>query len=279
MNAAAGPGLIVTADDFGLHASVNQAVERAHRGGILSAASLMVGAAAAGDALARARAYPALRIGLHLVLADGEPCLPRCLIPDLVDASGRFGSRMVRDGFRFFFLPRVRTQLALEIRAQFEEFAATGLALDHLNAHKHFHLHPTVLSLILEIGRDFGLRAVRLPLEHGLPFWLRPWLFLLRARLRAAGIRHNDYIVGLRRSGRFDEAALLAALRELPASGVGELYLHPALESGAAIAASMTDYRHAEEYSALVSPRVRQARDGLRARGFRFGGYADLVSA
>ena len=54
MNAAAGPGLIVTADDFGLHASVNQAVERAHRGGILSAASLMVGAPAAGDEIGRA---------------------------------------------------------------------------------------------------------------------------------------------------------------------------------------------------------------------------------
>jgi hopanoid biosynthesis associated protein HpnK len=186
---------------------------------------------------------------------------------------------MVRDGFRFFCLPRVRRQLALEIRAQFEAFAATGLTLDHVNAHKHFHLHPTVLSLMLEAGRAHGLRAVRLPLETGLPPWLRPWLALLRARLRAAGVRHNDYIVGLRLSGRFDEAALLAALETLPPAGVGELYLHPALESGAAIAASMADYRHAEEFAALVSPRVRAARDGLSARGVRFGGFAALLPA
>jgi hopanoid biosynthesis associated protein HpnK len=273
------PGLIITADDFGLHASVNRAVERAYRDGVLSAASLMVAAPAAADAVARARDSPSLAVGLHLVLADGPSVLPPRLIPDLVDASGRFGARMVRDGFRFFCLPRVRRQLALEIRAQFEAFAATGLALDHVNAHKHFHLHPTVLSLMLEVGRDHGLAAVRLPLETGLPPWLRPWLALLRARLRAAGVQHNDYIVGLRLSGRFDEAALLDALRALPPAGVGELYLHPALESGAAIAASMADYRHADEFAALVSPRVRAAHDGLRTRGVRFGGFAALLPA
>jgi hopanoid biosynthesis associated protein HpnK len=275
----AGPGLIITADDFGLHRSVNRAVLRAHREGVLSAASLMVGAAAALDAVAAARACPGLRVGLHLVLADGAAVLPPRLIPDLAGADGRFGSRMVGDGFRFFFLPRVRRQLAAEIRAQFEAFAATGLVLDHVNAHKHFHLHPTVLSLILGIGRDFGLRAVRLPFEAGLPAWLRPWLFLLRARLRAVGIAHNDYLVGLRLSGRFDEDALLAALGRLPPAGVGELYLHPALESGTAIAASMAGYRHADEFAALVSPRVAQARECLRANGFRFGGFADLLPA
>lgn len=277
--AAGAPGLIITADDFGLHPSVNEAVLRAHHGGVLSAASLMVGAAAARQAAEGARACPDLRVGLHLVLADGAAVLPARLLPDLVDADGRFGARMARDGVRFFFLPRVRRQLALEIRAQFEAFAATGLALDHVNAHKHFHMHPTVLTLMLEIGREFGLRAVRLPLESGLPPWLRPWLLLLRARLRAAGIAHNDYILGLQRSGRFDEDALLAALHGLPAAGVGELYLHPALDSGAAIAPSMAGYRHADEFAALVSPRVGRARERLRERGFRFGGFADLLAA
>jgi hopanoid biosynthesis associated protein HpnK len=166
--------LIVTADDFGLHHDINAAVERAHCQGILNAASLMVSAPAAADAVATRAPATGLRVGLHLVLADGVATLPCDQIPDLVDASGRFGSAMVRDGFRFFFLPRVRAQLAAEIRAQFEAFAATGLPLDHVNAHKHFHLHPTVLSLILSIGRDYGMRAVRLPREAGGPLLLRP---------------------------------------------------------------------------------------------------------
>ena len=67
--------LIITADDYGAAPEVNQAVERAHKDGVLTAASLMVSGAAAADAVARARALPRLRVGLHLVLVDGKPVL------------------------------------------------------------------------------------------------------------------------------------------------------------------------------------------------------------
>jgi hopanoid biosynthesis associated protein HpnK len=267
-------GLIVTADDFGLHPAVNEAVELAHRNGVLTAASLMVGAPANADAVQRAHRLPGLRVGLHLVLADGAAVLPRKQIPDLVDAAGRFGDAMARDGARFF-LPWVRRQLKAEIRAQFQAYAATGLALDHVNAHKHFHLHPTVLSLILRIGRDYGLRAVRLPAEAGAPLLLRPWLRLLRRRLDAAGVACNDAVVGIARSGGMDESVLLAALEQLP-PGVTEIYLHPATVSGGVIAPSMPDYRHADELAALLSPRVRAAIERLDVRR---GGFCDLLTA
>jgi hopanoid biosynthesis associated protein HpnK len=275
--ATGAPGLIITADDFGLHPSVNLAVERAHREGVLDAASLMVAAPAAAGALRCARACPSLRVGLHLVLADGQAMLPQAAIPDLVDENGRFGAHMARDGARFFLLPRVRRQLADEIEAQFQAFAASGLPLDHVNVHKHFHLHPTVLSMLLEIGRPFGLRAVRLPRDAGMQRLLAPWVALLERRLAAAGIAHNDHMVGIAQSGKFDETALLAALAHLPGPGVVEIYLHPALCSGAAIAPSMARYRHADEFAALVAPRVRLAHQRLRRRGLRCGGFADLL--
>lgn len=265
--------LIFTADDFGLHERVNAAVERAHREGVLDAASLMVAAPAAADAVARARRLPSLRVGLHLVLADGQAMLPRTQIPALVDPEGRFGQNMAMDGVRFFFLPHVRAQLAKEIRAQFEAFAATGLALDHVNTHKHFHLHPTVLSLILSIGREFGLKAVRLPLEAGAPLALKPWLALVRARLARAGIAHNDFVVGIAKTGAMDEAVLLDAIANLPAQGVGEIYCHPAEAGEGAITPSMQSYRHADELAALISPRVAKA---LAAAGVRHGGFTDV---
>ncbi|WP_186039601.1 hopanoid biosynthesis-associated protein HpnK [Burkholderia gladioli] len=263
--------LIFTADDFGLHPRVNAAVERAHREGVLTAASLMVAAPAAHDAVARARRLPSLAVGLHLVLADGAAMLPAREIPALVGADGRFGDAMARDGCRFFFLPRVRAQLRREIRAQFEAFAASGLPLDHVNAHKHFHLHPIVLSMIVEIGRDYGLRAVRLPFERSAPAWLRPWIALVRARLDRAGIAHNDYVVGIERTGHMDERALLDAIAALPPSGVGEIYSHPAEPGDGPITPSMHDYRPGEELAALLSPRVAAA---LEAAGVARGGFA-----
>src|SRR5579859_361070 len=254
--APARPRLIVTADDFGLHTAVNQAVERGFRDGVLRAASLMVTAPAVADAVARAKGMPGLAVGLHLVLADGQSALPPPRIPALIDARGQFGDHMALDGIRFFFLPHVRRQLAAEIRAQFEAFAATGLPLDHVNAHKHFHLHPTVLSLMLSIGRDYGLRAVRWPAEPGSSPWLKPWLALMRHRLRRAGMRCNDHVFGIRDSGAMDEQALLDVLQRLPV-GLSELYLHPATHGE--LTPTMADYRHADELAALLSPRVRQA--------------------
>ncbi|MBV9903998.1 MAG: ChbG/HpnK family deacetylase, partial [Alphaproteobacteria bacterium] len=75
--------LIVTADDFGAAVEVNDAVEQAHTQGILTAASLMVSAPAAADAVARARELPRLRVGLHIVLVEGKPTLPVASVPDL----------------------------------------------------------------------------------------------------------------------------------------------------------------------------------------------------
>jgi hopanoid biosynthesis associated protein HpnK len=280
--------LIVTADDFGLHEAVNEAVEQASVCGVLTAASLMVAAPAAEDAIRRARKLPNLRTGLHLVLADGRAMLAPELIPGLADPTGHMDSRMLVNGVRFFMLPDVRRQLEAEIRAQFCAYARTGLALDHVNVHKHFHLHPTVLEMLLRIGGDYGMRAVRLPHE---PHWfamrggkwisgangvfLTPWLALMKRRLRNANIAYNDRVFGIAASGAMDEGKLLDILSRLP-PGVTEIYLHPAVQSGSAIAESMSGYRHSDELAALLSPRVSAA---IAAGGFGRGGYADAGRA
>jgi hopanoid biosynthesis associated protein HpnK len=276
--------LIVTADDFGLHDAVNEAVQQAARAGILTAASLMVGAPAAGDAIRRARSLPNLRVGLHVVLADGSATLAPHLIPALADPAGRMDGRMLSRGLRFFALPRVRRQLDAEIRAQFSAFARTGLPLDHVNVHKHFHLHPSLLEMLLRIGREYGVTAVRVPDE---PLWfaarsggwtagagaalLTPWVALMKMRLRSAGIIHNDHIFGIAASGAMDEAKLLQVIGRLP-QGVSEIYLHPAM-AGHVISPSMSEYRHSEELAALLSPRVRAA---ITEGNIGHGGYGDV---
>jgi hopanoid biosynthesis associated protein HpnK len=277
--------LIVTADDFGLHESVNEAIEQASRSGILSAASLMVAGPAAADAIRRAHRLPRLRVGLHVVLADGAASLAPHVIPALADQSGHMDDRMFARGLKYFALPQVRRQLEAEIRAQFAAFAGTGLKLDHVNAHKHFHLHPSVLTLLLCIGREYGVAAVRVPDE---PLWfagrdgrwaagagtmlLAPWIALMKRRLRAAHMLHNDQIFGVADSGAMDESKLLRILGRLP-PGITEIYLHPATTSGGSIAPSMGSYRHAEELGALLSPRVRAA---VAAADAEQGGYGDV---
>ena len=236
--------LIVTGDDFGLSLPVNQAIEQAHREGILNTTSLMVGAPAATDAIERARRLPGLNVGLHLAVARCRPTAPVHLVPDLVDEHGDLSHDLVRAGFRYFFLPRARRQLAVEIRAQFEAYRATGLPLDHVNAHNHMHLHPTVFALLLEIGREFGLRAVRIPYEPPLLAWratgdrllsrlclwlfLAPWIKLMKWRLRKAGLCSNDFLFGLTDSSKMNRNTVQGFFRQVP-EGVTEIYFHPAV--------------------------------------------------
>src|SRR5512146_671309 len=93
--------VIVTGDDFGLSVPVNAAIEEAHARGILTTASLMVGGAAAADAVARARRLPSLSVGLHLVVTRGRPVLPPAEVPALVDREGRFPEGLAGAGFRY----------------------------------------------------------------------------------------------------------------------------------------------------------------------------------
>jgi len=276
--------LIVTADDFGLALEVNAAVESAHKNGILTAASLMVGAAAAADAVDRARRLPSLKVGLHIVLTDGYPVSPASRLPNLVDGSGRFRGDLGRASVRIFVDPMARRQVADEIAAQFEAFLATGLQLDHVDCHKHWHLHPTISGLILDIGQRYGMTALRVPKEplrvlrlienqtsSKLSWVTSTCAALLKARVQRRRLLAADKVFGLAWSGAMTETRVAGLLAHLP-DGVTEFYFHPATSntfSGAA-----PGYRYADELAALVAPRIVSA---ARAGDIRLIGYSNLA--
>jgi hopanoid biosynthesis associated protein HpnK len=260
---------------------VNAGVELAHTDGILTAASLMVAGPAAEDAVARARRLPSLRVGLHLVLVDGMPVLPPERIPDLVDGDGRLRNDLARAGLEIFLRPRARAQVAAEIEAQFAAYRATGLPLDHVNAHHHFHLHPTVCSQMLRIGRRYGMSAVRVPREPArliarIDRGARPsrltrlWVTRLASRLRRSGLAAPDRVFGLAWSGAMTEKRIAGVLQELP-DGLTEIYCHPATSDRFAGAAP--GYRYADELAALTAPAVKEA---YRSATARSGGFADF---
>ena len=277
--------LIVTADDFGLADEVNQAIERAHVEGVLTAASLMVGAPATAAAVELARRLPRLAVGLHLALVDAKPVLPPSAVPDLVDGRGRFRANMALSGAAMFFLPHVRRQMRAEIRAQFEAFRATGLKLDHVNAHKHFHLHPSILSAILELAKEFGVHGRSRAFRASRRSWhriegerrgltglrLAAWRAFSARVLKRAGVAAPDQVFGLAWSGAMTHSRLSGLIAHLP-EGVTEIYTHPATSSGFAGAAP--GYRYEEELAALTSPALRRQ---IAEAGVASGGFSDAA--
>ena len=263
--------VIFTADDFGLSDAVNEAVERAHRQGVLSTASLMIAGPAVGDAIRRARTMPNLRVGLHLVVIEGQSVRPSA-VRGLVDAAGDFPSDQFGVSFDYFFRPKQRRQLAGEIRAQFSAFQKTGLVLNHANAHKHMHMHPTVGRMMVEIGKTFGLKAVRVPREPTGPLGrsgtrvgvggrlLNLWSSMVRDDARRAGMQVNDNVFGIAWSGHMTTQRVLRLIPNLP-KGLSEIYFHPAAWRDARLATLMGDYEHEAELETLLSPELRQALD------------------
>lgn len=229
--------LIVNADDFGRSTEINQAVIRAHREGVLNSASLMVAGSAAAEAIELAHQNPALAVGLHLVVVDGAAVLPPQQIPHLVDSQGRFPNRPVRLGLRYAFSPPARRDLKDEITAQFERFAASGLALSHVDGHQHLHMHPAVYDLMLPLALKFGadrIRIVRDDLRLALRYdrshrtakFVSAAIFAgLAFRCRRCPIPGPRRTYGFHQSGNMTKSYVLLALQHMQEPA--EMYFHP----------------------------------------------------
>jgi hopanoid biosynthesis associated protein HpnK len=227
---------------------------------------------------------PTLRVGLHVVLVDGDPLCDPADIPGLVDVKGYLRNDLARYSAEIALNPSLMRQIAKEVSAQFEAYRATGLPLDHVNGHRHFQLHPAVAALIVSIGRRYGMKALRVPVEP----WqtiaaiepgtqrqagriVAPFAKLLRAGVRAAGLKTTDAVFGLAWSGAMTKTRVAALLARLP-KGAVEIYFHPATTDDFAGAA--TGYRYADEFAALCDPDCVAA---ARNSGSALGGYSDLI--
>ncbi|HVC46673.1 MAG TPA: ChbG/HpnK family deacetylase [Terracidiphilus sp.] len=238
--------LIVNADDFGLTPGVNRAILELHRAGVLTSATLMARAPATDEAISIALATPTLGVGCHLVLVDGHPVLPAAQLPTLVDPrTGQFhptpGAFLKR-----LFTGRIRAaEIEAEASAQIRMLQGRGLALTHIDTHKHMHLFPAVLRPVLRAARTAGISAIRNPFE---PLWSarRTPIAPLRRRIdfrivrRFAPVFHRlvaqnglattHGALGVLATGTLDAATLRALVSSAPnirPDGAFELVTHP----------------------------------------------------
>jgi len=277
------PQVIINADDLGRSTAVNAAVLQAHREGILTSASLMVTGDAFEEAVRLARATPTLAVGLHLVLVGGRAALPHQEIPHLVDSSGRFPDDPLRVGLRYAFSRAAQAELAREVVAQFERFAAAGLPLSHVDGHEHLHVHPVVFNLLLPLAEQYGAGGVRLPRDD---LWLAlrynrrqtaakiAWAISLglvchwcERRLRGRRLSVTRRAYGVMQSGQMQEAYVVELLRCLREPAV-ELYFHPSTTAQTeALGPNPGDL------AALLSPTVRRV---IAERNLRLAAYSTL---
>ena len=210
------------ADDFGMDESTNLAIERCHRDGVLTGASLMLGQPGTTLAIEVARRNPTLRVGWHFHACDSRP-LTRNRWP--------WGCSPAVAGFAIALLPSARSLIRREIRIQWEQFRDSGLVCEFINGHHHLHIHPfiaremhTVVPQSFEGWiRGFNVRPFE-PGKVGAAGWMRRpaqrWLRGWR------NFRCSDTLWGVDRLFSMDADEVIHAVAQLP-DGLHEFLFHP----------------------------------------------------
>lgn len=285
--------LIVNADDFGFTAGVNRAIVEAHVGGVVTSSTLMANGRAFEEAARLAKTIPKLSIGCHVVLIDGRPVLGSEQLPSLTRDS-RF-----RDGL-FSFATRAITgridaeEITAEATAQIRKIQSAGIAVSHIDTHKHTHLFPKILRPLLRAAGACGIRALRNPFGPRLPLrsaqllGRRPGLWARYAELRVLGsfagkfreavdregFVSPDGTLGIVVTGALDETLFQAIARSIP-QGTWEFVCHPGYND-ADLQVAETRLRQSRETELRVLT-LPAARELLLRQDIELISYRELV--
>jgi len=271
--------LIVNGDDFGFTQGTNAGILRAHKEGILTSTTIMANGAAFSGAVEIALANPTLGVGCHVGLVDGQPVSKPDEIPSLVDADGRLPRSTSQLIWRLGSRIRVR-DLEREIGAQIQRASAAGITLTHLDTHKHTHVYPAILKLLVGVAADFGIRRIRRPFELIAPtvagpaarsrrsVHMKQWVVSLGVLstvplfdlvVNKTGILTPNRFYGIALTGIMDVAALMDLLAKT-AVGTTEIMCHPGIHDGELDQARTRLKESREvELEALVDPSIRRA--------------------
>jgi predicted glycoside hydrolase/deacetylase ChbG (UPF0249 family) len=284
--------LIINADDFGLTRGVNRAVVELHQAGSLTSATLMATGAAFDDAVALARAYPTLGVGCHITLTDGFPVSPPQSISTLLGPDGTTFRPSLVDFVQALVRGKIsEEEVEREALAQVEKLRGAGIAVTHLDTHKHTHLFPAVTRPLLRVAESCGIGAIRNPFEESWSLALGHGSRLRRLQVRLLGslqsrfeqqlqIRNarvltTDGTLGISATGRLDAPTLHELLVALPADGTFELCCHPGYNDGDLdrVTTRLRTHRDVERDALLAEVPARS----LRPNAPQLINYGDLV--
>lgn len=274
--------LIVNADDFGLDPAVNCGIIQAHELGIVTNTSLLCCGAAFDEAAEFGRNHKDLGVGIHLALNEENPVSPRDKISSLLDKDKEC-LLSYADFLKKFLSGRIAlTQVYLEFESQINKFIGAGLRPTHLDSHKHIHLIPGILEVVLELAVKFhisGLRLPRLPLlvnfkTKRYPRAIGVWGLSVLSNIQLHKIKKYlikvpDYCYGLIESGRLTEADLAGILNNLP-NGTNEIICHPGLLTPDLSSRYKWGYHWLTELNGLSSPVIKTRVKDLNIQLIRY---------
>lgn len=286
--------LIVNADDLGWTEGVNLGIAEAHRNGIVTSASLLANGAAFESGAEMARTMPALGVGVHLNLSDGEPVAPRELVASLLNESGKLEGKPEGLLLRLARKSVSLEEVEREWDAQILKVRDSGIQPTHLDGHRHVQMLPGLFEIALRLAKRRGVAAIRISHEasslraalssgtkqkgtvvmrqgvqaRGLKL-LAPEA---REQAERAGIATADYFCGIAQTGELTREGVLRLLQILP-EGATELMCHPGyVDAELAKSGTRLQASRQKEVEILTDTEIRNlvASQGIRLIDYAF---------
>lgn len=157
--------LIVNADDFGLSRGINEGIIEGHKKGFITSASISANGEFFEDAVLSAKNNPGLDVGLHITLIEERPVSRPETVKSMLGANGLFFGKNYQFLFRYFLGKIKKNEIEKEIRAQFEKALTCGIRLTHVDSHRHIHMLPGILKIVIKLCREYNVYSLRFPYE------------------------------------------------------------------------------------------------------------------
>ena len=258
--------LIINADDFGMCNSVNEAIIRVLKEGVVRSSSLMIPCPWALQAIHFLRDHPEIPFGVHLTAISDPvdyrwgPLTSREKVPSLVDRAGYFYNFEAMPAF----LAQVKMdQLELEFQAQIEAVLAAGLSPTHLDWHAlRIAGRTDIFDLMIRLAKEYGL-ALRVMGRAGIK------------KLQSQGLptSDNDFLDSYLVDPTHKTDRYVQLLRELPA-GLSEWAVHPGLDNAELLAIEPAgNHERQTDFDFWIS---QQAKDIVSEEGIILLDYREL---
>lgn len=239
--------LVVTADDFGMDCSFNDAVLEAFQNGFLTSACICANGKAFDDAIMRViPSCPELGVGVHLNIVEGKTINPHISRTSaLYNSDGTY-----RNGFVSLLINSSSDKLLQEIEVDFRfqiEKILEYISPDHINSHVHIHAVPAIFNIVCRLAEEYNIPFIRTqqekpyvvpdfsynvnkwyPVNLAKVFILNKCTYLNKKSLLNYNLNTNNYLIGVGYTGHMDSKTIEYALDKIDDTNcLVEILLHP----------------------------------------------------
>ena len=192
--------LVINADDFGLNASVNNAIIESFEKGLINSATILANRPGFDEAIELAQKHNiTAKIGIHLALTEGQPLTSNKLIREYYNDNEHDNdyADIKMHKRKLFFLSKIGKEIIYnEFAAQIMKVRNAGIQITHIDTHHHIHESLSVTQIILTLLKKHNIPSMRIlnNLNRSTRFYKSGYRIIINRMIKLYGVNYSDFL-------------------------------------------------------------------------------------